>query len=497
MGIVGATIPVSLCVKKGSDVPLFLQLVGQIADLIAAGKIKPGARLPTVRALSDHLDINQMTVARAYKELSRRGFVEARRGDGTFVRPPNGRVRDDTRPPDSEHRTRRLLSQRLYELANAPGVIAFTANYPRPGPAYAEEIRACMSEAALGDLESYFKYEPPGGRQSLREQIAAFLRHSDIHASPDDIVVTSGAQQAIDLIVRQTVPPGAPVVVERPTYYGAINAIRAAGARILEVPLEPDGMNIETLERHLARDRPRLIYLNPTFHNPTGTSTSAEKRRTILKLARNYGVLILEDDHCPELRFSGEPLAPIRALDSDGASVVYVRSFGKVFWPGSRLGFMVVPPARRRDILHAKALTDLHSNAVVQVAMDLFLKRANYPGLVSDMVGQYARHQLRLRELLERNLPPDIRVKVPEGGLSLWLSMPPGSDVSEIYYHAVQHGVAFLAGEVFYASRPDPNTLRISFGRNSEDELEDGVNRLCDVIRDLAAPVTAAPLSVI
>jgi 2-aminoadipate transaminase len=479
-----------ISLSKGNGRPLFMQLHEQIIDRIAAGELTAGARLPPVRRLAQQLGINHMTVAKAYKDLAEAGFVEGRAGGGTHVRAPYGTGSRRARGSEPVA-AGPLLSERLYELSHAPGVIGFTTNYPAPDPDCAKEFESCLQSVVTDGLSPYFAYDPPNGRIGFRRAIAEYLARLGVPTLPEDVIVTAGAQQAIELVVRLLVPHGSPVIVERPSYYGVINALRSVGARILEVPLEDDGMEIEKLEAHLARHRPRLIYTNPTFQNPTGVTTSIEKRRSILALARKHGVAILEDDHNSELRFSGVPVASIRSLSEPGDNVFFVRGFGKVFLPGTRLGYVVTPPHARRPLLALKAHSDLHTNGIMQEAMARFLGRRNYPKILERMKKTYAAKQRKLISSLSAGMPPGTRIGSPEGGLSLWVTLPEGTEVSELYYRAVRRGVAFVAGEVFYASHVNARTLRVSFGLLGDDVLEEGVDRLCSVAKDLMRPRSA------
>ena len=377
-------------------------------------------------------------------------------------------------------------------LRSPPGVIGFTANYPQPDSECTKEFEACLQSVIADGLSPYFAYDPPNGRISFRRSIVEYLAQQGPMATPEDVIVTSGAQQAIELVVRLLVPHGSPVIVERPSYYGVINALRSVGARILEVPIESDGMDIEKLEAHLARHRPRLIYTNPTFQNPTGVTTSIEKRRSILALARKHGVSILEDDQNPELRFAGAPISSICALSEPDDDVFYVRGFGKVFLPGTRLGYVVTPARARRALLGLKAQSDLHTNGIMQEAMARFLARKNYPKILERMKRVYATKQRKLIATLSAGMPPGTLIGQPEGGLNLWLTLPEGAEVSELYYRAVRRGVAFVAGEGFYASHTNPRTLRVSFGLLRDDALEEGVTRLCSVAQDLMPPRSAS-----
>ena len=478
--------------SRGNGHPLFVQLHEQIVDQIAAGELAPGARLPPVRKLARQLDINPMTVAKAYKDLAQKGFVESRAGGGTHVRSPNSPATKRARGAREELTNRPLLSERLFELAHAPGVIAFTGNFPTVDQACIEELKECMAAVMAADLRPLLNYDPPTGNPELRRRIADYLEPHGIAVSPDELIVTSGAQQAIDLTIRCLVPFGAPVVIERPCYYGVINSLRAVRARILEVPMENDGMDMGVLEKHLSRHRPRLIYTNPTFQNPTGITTSEEKRRTMLALARKYGTAILEDNHSSELRYSGRSLPAIRALAKPDDAIFYARGFGKVFLPGARLGYLVIPPSARRPLLAMKAHADLHNNTIMQEVMALFLSRGNFGSILDRMKERYGAKQRLLIENLTRGMPPGTEIGDPQGGLSLWVTLPAGTEVSELYFRAVRRGVAFVAGEVFYASHANPRTLRVSFGLVSDEVLEEGVKRLCSVANDLMRPRSAS-----
>ncbi len=480
--IAAAQITVTLAEGEGA---LFTQIREQIQELIARGVLTPGMRLPPVRALARQLGVNQITVAKAYRELSDSNLIEGRRGGGSFVRSHGPDMSIDV---TAEVSGRALLAERLYELARAPGVIAFSSNYPKLDDKAVADLRDCFITTTQGRLEACFTYDPPLGRLALREQIVTQLRQQGVAADTENVIVTSGGQQAIDLSIRAMVAPGAPVILEQPTYYGIINTLRSARARMLEVPMEHNGMDLNAVERHLIRDQARLIYTNPSFHNPTGATMSLEKRRELLALARRHGAVIVEDDHSPELRFRGRPVPSIRALAEDGDLVLYARGLGKVFLPGMRVGYLLTPDALRRKLLMAKVHSDLHSNSFMQEAVAQYLARGCHTAHLERMRPEYGRRQHLLHERLLAGMPSGATVSHPEGGLSLWLTLPEGADVSDLYFRAVRRGVAFVAGDVFYAAPSRSRALRISFGLNRPDELEEGVDRLCSVVKDLLSP---------
>ena len=275
------------------------------------------------------------------------------------------------------------MSERLYELAHAPGVIAFTTNHPEPDSECTKEFETCLQSVIADGLSQYFIYDSSNGRISFRRAIVEYLAQQGLATTPEDVIVTSGAQQAIELVIRLLVPHGSPVIVERPTYYGVINALRSGGARILEVPLESDGMDIEKLEAHLSRHRPRLIYTNPTFQNPTGRDDKHRKAPQYPRAGAQTWRVNSGRRPNSELRFAGSPVPSIRALSETGDNVFYVRGFGKVFLPGTRLGYVVTPAHARRALLGLKAHSDLHTNGIMQEAMARFLARKNYPKILN------------------------------------------------------------------------------------------------------------------
>jgi 2-aminoadipate transaminase len=389
-------------VSSASDRPLFAQIREQIRDYVISGTLLPGMRLPPVRRLAEQISVSQLTVAKAYRELAESNLIEGRRGGGSFVRshqppPSSDFLADAGRGP--------LLAERLYELSRAPGVISFSSNYPTLDKVAIDAFRSSLLATATDTLDNCFRYDPPLGRPALRRQIQLYLKQRGIEVDPDNVMVTSGAQQAIDRAVHALVAPGAAVTIEQPAYYGAINTLRAAGARILEVPLERDGMDLDVLERHLVRDQVRVIYTNPTFQNPMGITMSDEKRRSLLTLARHFRAVVIEDDHSHELRFRGREIPALRALAEDDDLVLYARGFGKTWLPGVRLGYLVMPDVFRQRLLAAKAHADLHCNSLVQEVVAQYLARRSYVETLKRMIATYGPRQQQLYNSLMAGMP--------------------------------------------------------------------------------------------
>jgi 2-aminoadipate transaminase len=485
-------VAIDVALSRSSDTALFVQIRDQVRGLIERGVLRPGMRLPPVRALAGKLKVNQITVAKAYRELVETGLVEGRRGGGTFVRGFSGvtvRASDAGRAP-----TQPMMAERLYELARAPGVISFSSNYPRLDAGSIAEFKACVSSALELHLESLMQYELPGGRPEAREQISRLLREQGMAVDASEVILTSGAQQGIDLAVRALCQPGTGALIEQPAYYGAINALRLAQARILDVSGDEEGPDLFAVEEGLKRGKARVIYLNPTFQNPSGVTMSLARRQSILTLAARYGAIMIEDDHASDLRYRGAPVPAIRALPGAEDHVIYVRTLGKTVLPGTRLGFMAAPPALLQRLLLMKANSDLHSNGLMQLALARFLEGRNYPLLLERLRDVYRARQSKLFSALKAGLPANCRLDCPEGGLSFWLTLPEDADTSELYFRAVRRGVAFVDGSVFYAFEPKSRSMRLSFGRLEEGQLMEGVERLCSLVNDLQRRVRSKSL---
>lgn len=477
---------------------LYLRIRDEFIGMITSGKLKDGSKLPTVRALAKERSINPMTVARAYRELAQLGFVVARPGSGSFVSKagrgsPNGRAQ----PPAEPSIDPGGISSRLFELARAPGVIAFTGNYPTVELSDAGTFARCLSELLARGADDFFRYDPPAGREELREALLPFLGLQSIAMRADDIIITSGGQQGMDIVARHLLAPGDRVVLEEPAYFGAINVVRAAGAVPIPMQFGPNGFDLDELAQAIRKHDPRLIIINPTFHNPTGHSVPLEQRYGLLELARNSGTPILEDDHSPEIRFRGDPLPPLRALPGAEELVYYTRGFGKTFIPGVRLGFLLPRRSGLQGCLAIKATTDLQSPALLQGALAAYLQQTDWRAYLARLRARYGERQEQLFEILTTTLGDYGRLSLPDGGLNLWLELSGAINVRDVYFNAVRRGVAFAVADSF-SFRPDrPSALRIAFGLTDPKDYAEGARRLANVLRNVVSPQRALSSAVV
>jgi 2-aminoadipate transaminase len=370
----------------------------------------------------------------------------------------------------------------LSPIWETPGVIYFGDGAPAVEQMPIARLRQAQADAweEAADILSYGESE---GHLPLRELIAQRMRSRGAEVDSGNTLITCGSQQGLDLIARALFDPGDVVVVEAPTYFGAIQAFDAYEVSYREAPLDEHGIIPEALEPLLFREpRPKAIYLVPTFQNPTGVTLSPERRARVLALARAANVAVIEDDPYGELYFGAQPIAPLRALDPD---VVYLGTFSKTIAPALRMGWMVVPPVLYPLVYSSKEATDMLSDrfvqrAIVRVAADGWLDAR-----LAEARPFYRARRDHLLAALQREMPPCVRWTVPEGGFFTWVTLPDGLLADDLLPIALRHGVGFLPGSCFYPEPTPRPGFRLSYPTLAPDVVDEGMRRLGASVREL------------
>ncbi len=476
------------------DPPLYRKVQDQLVGAILRGSMPAGARLPSLRRLAKDLGVSRITVEAAYEALEAQGLVEARARSGTFVTGfgaqatvPSDRPHERALPWESHlapgaHPAREGMLGQVFRGALAHDAVSFAwgAGDPRLFPV--DEFRTIINGilrrargAALGPEETQ-------GNPQLRASFAAYLRRLDIPATADGVMVTSGSQQAIDLVIGALVRPGDRVAVEDPTWPGALGALEAAGAAIVGIPLDEHGMRLDTLEEALERGGVRLIYTVPTYQNPTGTVMPASRRRDLVKLARRHGVPILEDDALREVRF-GSPLPPALAALDHGGNVIGVGSFSKSVMPAARLGYLVAPSALLRWAVARKRSLDLFCSPLLQRAMSAYLESGEAVRYWKRISRIYGQRQRAMADALARHFPRGARWSRPPGGPVMWVRLPAGVSARALFANAIRAGVSFAPGEAFFVEPADQPCIRLNFAALDEPQIELGIEKLGALMR--------------
>lgn len=489
-----------LSIDRSSRQPLYRQVVEQVRKLILTGALPAGFRLPPERRLATTLGVNRTTILNAYRELKAEGLVDSHVGRGTAVLGPPpaaataggglawaGLMRgldDPTRDP---------LLRDLLAISERRDVISLSIGLPAPEllPArtLADIFQRLVDEAGGVPL----LHCPTEGHSPLRASIASWLVSRGIDCGPEEVIVLSGSQQGLDLIARLLLAPGDEVVVEDPTYIGALSVFRAAGVRLLPVETDHEGLRTDVLAGVLERHRPRLIYTLPTFQNPSGFVMSPARRRELITLAERHRVPVLEDDPYSELRYDGDPTPALRALDGGGV-VLYLSTFSKLLFPGLRIGFLVAPRQVVRRLALIKQHVDLHAPSLGQWLLDRFLRDGHLGPHLSTLRRAYAARRDALADALRSEAGDLLQWRLPRGGFYLWCRCRQPVVSGRLLSAAAAAGISFLPGATCTVREPDDGALRLNFSYHPPDRLTEGAGRLAAALRrTLAETRSTAP----
>ncbi|MFF5991708.1 aminotransferase-like domain-containing protein [Prauserella flavalba] len=369
----------------------------------------------------------------------------------------------------------------LLALTQRPEVTSFAGGLPAPELFDLAGWRTAFDGALAGDAgRRSLQYAPTEGDAALRAAVAERMTRRGLPTDEAELLVTTGSQQALSLVAAALLDPGAVVAVEEPTYLAALQAFQAAGARVVAVPGDAEGIDPAALADVLERERPALLYLVPTFANPTGRTLGAERRRAIAELTAAHRVWVVEDDPYGELRYRGDAVPPLAA--SGAEHVLYLGSFSKIGAPGLRLGWLRAPESVRSTLVVAKQAADLHTSTIDQAAAAAYLATADLDAHVRYLCAAYRARRDALIEALADAVPAGAEVSDPDGGMFVWLRLPGDVDTERLLPAALERDVAFVPGAPFYAGPPDRATMRLSFTTHTADEIAEGVRRLAPVL---------------
>ncbi len=369
----------------------------------------------------------------------------------------------------------------LLKVTQNSDVISFAGGLPAPETfPVAEFQRACMRVLEMQGAEA-LQYGPTDGYAPLKECLADKMRRYGVPAEPENILLTNGSQQALDLIGKLFIDPGDVILTESPTYLGALQAFNAYQPSYVTVPLDDDGMDVDKLEGVLAANKVKFIYVLPNFHNPAGTTLSAERRMKLVEAAARHGVFIVEDDPYGELRFEGDNLVPLVVLHKE--NVLYLSTFSKTLSPGIRLGWIVAPEQIISRFIQAKQGADLHTSTFLQMVVYEICQQGFLPEHVKFIRQMYRERRDAMLSAMERYFPAGVTWTRPQGGLFLWVRLPEHVDSGDLLKCALREKVAFVPGTAFHAEGGGHNTMRVNFSNASPELIEEGIHRLGNVLR--------------
>ena len=478
----------NITLQRESEEPLYRQLIDQIRAQIDGGDLPGGARLPASRSLARQLGLSRISVVNAYSELRAAGYLSATAGRGTFVaREPSAPELAPPQRPALPANQRGASIRQMMRLGRRPGVIDFSGGTPPSEFFPVRYLQDAINHVIERDGAAALSYEAPEGYSPLRAAVRDYVRAIGINCRAENVLITGGAQQAIDLVLQSLMRDGETLVTADPTYLGIIDIAEARRVHIHGVPIDEQGIRIDALEQALDQLRPRLIYVMPSYQNPTGHLMPLHRRRQLVRLAARRRIPILEDEVYREFRYDGDDLPPLKALDDSGV-VIHTNAFTKVLLPGIRIGYLVADGSYYQRLARVKQAADISTPGLNQRAIHLLLER----GVLAK---QLERNRLELRRrrvaalaAAQRYLPAGSQWRAPGGGLFLWVELPAtGPSAAETFIAGIQRDVAFAIGGLFTIGEGGEHAMRLNFGIHKPDRIEEGFRRIGEAHAALVA----------
>lgn len=464
--------------------PKYQQIAGKVEDLISAGTFRAGDRLPSVRSLSRDWGVSVTTAIGAYSLLEDKGVVEARDRSGYFVRPKviaADRLPRRTRAAGAKGAPVSIssadITEDVMDSTCAPGVVPFGAAVPCDDILPTSKLMTLYHSVIRSEGATSFQYAMPPGREDLRIEIAKRLIECGIAVSPEEIIVTSGAMDAILLAIKSFCEPGDVVAVESPTYFGILSLVKELGLKAIEVPvLADDGVCVEALEEAFKSHPVKACILQPNFHNPMGSVIPTDSKRRIVELAEKHQVTIIEDDLYGDLFFGPKRPPALKAFDP-GEVVIHCGSYSKALAPGLRVGW-ILPDSRYHRVKNLKYATSIANATVSEMVVAAFLKTGGVDRHLRKIRKILAQQTLQIREAILKEFPEGTRVSNPKGGFVLWCEMPDGFDSEKFSIAALNRKISIVPGTLFSATCGLRNLFRISCGSPLDDRSQRAIGIL-------------------
>ena len=440
--------------------PIYMSIVNHIEMLILNQKLVPHDALPSLRKLSDQLNINKDTVVSAYRDLESKGYVYKISGKGTFVKEFSDIEIDSIEQISDEY---------TYDFTQS---IISTDFFP------VEEFKESFDFVLTRDRGMAFINKEAVGYEPLRKEIHYLLKQNGVNTHLKNIMIISGAQQGIDLVSRKLLLKSDHVFIENPTYKGAYQYFKAMGVRITGIPFKDNDLDLEVLERELKWNQPKLFYAMPNYQNPTGYSYSKETQKKLLQLAEEHDFFIIEDDYTNDINYGHE----VNRLKSNDIHerVIYIKSFSKILTPGLRVSFIVIPDSLIDALENIKAMTDISTSGILQRTLANFISSDNYTKHI-DKINDLFKERIELtKHYLDDYMPKGVSYDVPEGGISFWIKLPPEVDAETLYKECKKADLIFNPGSDFYINQQIKGLsyIRLSLGGIELENIEDGIKIL-------------------
>jgi len=458
---------------------LYFQLFEKIKELIELNILKPHTKLPSIRYLAEKLKVNSVTIVNAYNLLEKEGYIYKKVGSGSFVQ-DIGSKKNNMYFLDEEAGIN--IDNLKINSDNKNEVINFASTAPMPDLFPIDDFKIVLNEVLDRDKGRAFTYQESQGYLELRKAISNYLLVFNIKANENDVHIISGAQQGIDILSKALIDYGDIVFTENPTYTGAIAVFKSRSARILDIPINKDGIDLIDLEYKLKNFKPKFLYVMPNFQNPTGYTYSITKKKKLIELAEKHNFYIIEDDYLSDLYlFEQGRFTSLKSLDNVD-KVIYIKSFSKIFMPGLRLAFMIIPEKLYSDVLSAKHISDISTSSLIQRAFHLYLEKGIWQKHIEQVNNIYSERYDTIIKSIKKHMPKQIKYVLPEGGLNFWFSLPSGYSGNKLYKLCLNNNVTIAPGSLFDVWQRDTNYFRLSIASVNKEKIDFGIYKLSRII---------------
>ena len=503
--------------EQTNKIPVYRRLADEIKAEILSGKRAPGSVLPSERLMAQQLGVHRNTVAKAYNELEAEELIDARQGVGYLVHaadaarsaktgqnrssiarkePKKKKVNWKARIKD-EYQDMEITFDDLFQRFGNKAVISMGSGIASPGIYDKEELARVLSSLIAEEGKTQYFYSPFKGDRMLRQKIVSLLSTKGVRATTGQIQILTETNQALDFVVMLLLKPGDTVIMEEPVSPDAYRAMELAGARIMTVPVDENGMDVDALERLVAEHEPELIYINSSFHDPTGTILSLERRKKVIEISNRWRIPIVEEDAASELVYAGEKLPPIKAFDTED-NIIYIYSFSLTFMPGLSLAFVVADRGLIHSLSYLVSVRMMSVDWLAQKLIAHYLSNGRYYELLEEFRQSYARKQELVCRALDDMKTLGVRYLRPRGGVYIWCQLPDGIDSKEFIREAYQNGLALLPGYVFYPFKNGGrNHIRLNYSFESEERLVEGLTILKSLLTQESKKTTGTQKSII
>lgn len=440
---------------EDSDIPKYLQIYIKIKEMIQREQIEKSEKLPPIRKISQILNVNNSTIVKAYELLESEGYIYKVIGSGSYVSQIK-KYSDDI------------------SFESSKKVITFDIGNPSLEIFPIEDFKKAVNMALEKEGPSLFDYDEGLGYMDLRMAICDYLKSLDIYSNPEKLQIISGAQQGIDIICKSLINYGDIIFTEEPTYNGALEVFKTRGAKVIQIPMLCDGIDLGILKLKLEKIKPKLLYVMPNFQNPTGVCYSKNKKQKLIELAKQHDFYILEDDFLSDFKFYSQDNKTLKCYDND-ERVIYIKSFSKILMPGLRIGFMDIPFSLLNKVIWAKYSSDISTSSLVQKSLYYYMRHFNLRNHLKNLEEIYKIRFDKTKQLIEDNFSEILDFNMPLGGINFFLGLPKGYSSKDFRDYLINYGVSILPGSYFFDNPIEDRFFRLNIASTNVDKIEKGI----------------------